>query len=392
MVMKNVLVVGGSSAEGIHVWDQLVHDGHIVTIAIDKDNIEALKIPGEDPEASTTRRTASKVVMADRRDGATFMSSLQSSGIEIQSLDIVCDVGGQPGDEIGDVTGAVTVAKAADAHLIHTCTLPVGGAGAGSVIVGPPGDSYIQTSGGAASELVVAAAGISKWTVLRVPRAILGTGRPDGPEGYFFSRLSQVTDPPVPAMENDKKAKKKDKTSNKPTPAPRTIFVPKDRRSFVGLLHVKDLAAAVSAVCASPEEAVGQSFTVQGPQSPTLDEFARLCGEAVGLKKEGVKVKLFDPDMFPAFSGGEGAAAQENFAASAFPFAPGSDIRSCLGTTRTLGWVARERDLSAALKMSYEAAPSDGWPVICAARDDAIEQDDRIKVVFMDDVARDSIH
>jgi len=122
--------------------------------------------------------------------------------------------------------------------------------------------------------------------------------------------------------------------------AGKPVCIPGHGQHLTGLGHVKDLAVAMAQIIGR-EHTKGKIYNVQDSKSVTFEGLAFMCADAMGMKKEEVKVKLYDKKKFDF---GE---------KKAFPMREQHFFCSIDEAVRDLDWQPKY-DMARGLKDSYE--------------------------------------
>jgi nucleoside-diphosphate-sugar epimerase len=256
---KNVLIVGGTRFSGLYLWEELHNRGHSVTL-YNRGKTALKKIPGETDAQFEARKADTNFVKGDRKDTADMKSKL--GGLK---FDVVYDMGGR---EAADTEPLVDLFGSKAEQFVYmssagvykkSLTMPH--------FEGDAEDPKSRHKGKLETEAMLRLRGVP-FTSIR-PTYIYGPLNYNPLEEWFFTRLD----------------------------AGKPICIPGHGQHLTGLGHVKDLAVAMANVIGR-DKTKGKIYNVQDAQSVTFEGLAKLCANAMGMKGDDVKIKLYDKKMF----------------------------------------------------------------------------------------------
>jgi nucleoside-diphosphate-sugar epimerase len=241
-----ILVMGGTRFIGVYLTQLLAEQGHEVVL-FNRGNKPA-PVDGV------------QQIQGDRTDANQLKEKLAQT-----SFDAVFDNNGR---ELSDTQPLVEIFKDRIQHFVYVSS-------AGVYLKSPQmphreGDAVDPKSrhrGKFETEAYLAEQGIP-FTSVR-PVYIYGPQNYNDLEAWFFDRI--VRDRPIP--------------------------IPGNGMHITQLGHVKDLAAAMTAVLGN-SEAIGKIYNVSGDRYVTFDGLAYACAEAAGKSPDTIKLVHYDPKQF----------------------------------------------------------------------------------------------
>jgi nucleoside-diphosphate-sugar epimerase len=252
---KEVLIVGGTRFSGLYLWEELHKRGHSVTL-FNRGKTALKKLPGESDSQFEQRKRDTTFIQGDRKDIADMKAKL---GRHI--FDVVYDMGGR---ESADTEPLVDLFGREVEHFIYMSS-----AGVYKKSLSMPHmevdavDPKSRHKGKLETEAMLRARGVP-FTSIR-PTYIYGPGNYNPLEEWYFTRLD----------------------------AGKTVCIPGHGDHLTGLGHVRDLAVAMAQIIGRPH-CKGKIYNVQDAKSVSFAALASLCGEAMGMTPDDVKIKLYN--------------------------------------------------------------------------------------------------
>jgi len=339
---KEVLVIGGTRFSGLYLWSELFKRGHKVTI-FNRGKTALKKLPKESEDEFNQRKAAVKIVNGDRTNPEDLKK------LASMKFDVIYDMNGR---EASDTAPLADMFNGKVDHFIYMSS-----AGVYKKSVTMPHaendaeDVKSRHKGKLETEAYLKKIGIP-FTSIR-PTYIYGPMNYNPLEEYFFERLD----------------------------AGRAVCIPGHGQHLTGLGHVEDLATAMANIIGR-SQCKGQIYNIQDAQSASFEGLALLCGEAMGLKKENIQIKLYEKKQFDF---GE----KKNF-----PMREQHFFCSIDKAMKDLDWKPKYNMLDG-LKDSYindfkikKAAGKLKSDFTC---DDMVLNDDRISAKLYDGTARDEV-
>lgn len=339
---KEVLVIGGTRFSGLYLWSELFKRGHKVTI-FNRGKTALKKLPKESEDEFNQRKAAVKIVNGDRTNPEDLKK------LASMKFDVIYDMNGR------EATDTAPLADMFNGKVDHFIYMSSAGVYKKSVTMphaeGDAEDVKSRHKGKLETEAYLKKIGIP-FTSIR-PTYIYGPMNYNPLEEYFFERLD----------------------------AGRAVCIPGHGQHLTGLGHVEDLATAMANIIGR-SQCKGQIYNIQDAQSASFEGLALLCGEAMGLKKENIQIKLYEKKQFDF---GE----KKNF-----PMREQHFFCSIDKAMKDLDWKPKYNMLDG-LKDSYvndfkikKAAGKLKSDFTC---DDMVLNDDRISAKLYDGTAKDEI-
>jgi len=339
---KEVLVIGGTRFSGLYLWSELFKRGHKVTI-FNRGKSAIKKLPKESEDEFNQRKAAVKIVNGDRTNPEDLKK------LASMKFDVIYDMNGR------EATDTAPLADMFNGKVDHFIYMSSAGVYKKSVTMphaeNDAEDVKSRHKGKLETEAYLKKIGIP-FTSIR-PTYIYGPMNYNPLEEYFFERLD----------------------------AGRAVCIPGHGQHLTGLGHVEDLATAMANIIGR-SQCKGQIYNIQDAQSASFEGLALLCGEAMGLKKENIQIKLYEKKQFDF---GE----KKNF-----PMREQHFFCSIDKAMKDLDWKPKYNMLDG-LKDSYindfkikKAAGKLKSDFTC---DDMVLNDDRISAKLYDGTARDEV-
>jgi nucleoside-diphosphate-sugar epimerase len=241
-----ILIMGGTRFIGVHLTRMLTAQEHDVVLFNRGNQPAPLGIE--------------KQIEGDRTDPLQLKEKLAD-----EQFDAIFDNNGR---ELSDTQPLVEIFKNQVKHFVYVSSAGVYHPSEQMPHVeGDPVDPQSRHKGKFETEAYLAAQGIP-FTAIR-PVYIYGPQNYNDLEAWFFDRI--VRDRPIP--------------------------IPGNGAHLTQFGHVKDLAAAMTAVLGNPR-ALGQTYNVSGDRYVTFDGLARACALAAGKDPNALKLVHYDPQQF----------------------------------------------------------------------------------------------
>jgi nucleoside-diphosphate-sugar epimerase len=242
-IIMRILVMGGTRFIGVHLTQQLVAQGHDVT----------LFNRGNRPAPIDDVRT----IVGDRTQDLGRLSS--------ESFDVIFDNNGR---ELTDTEPLVTLFKGRIKQFIYMSSAGVyQKSDQMPHLEGDRVDPKSRHKGKHETEAFLAQSGIP-FTAVR-PTYIYGPQNYNDLEAWFFDRI--LRDRPIP--------------------------IPGNGGHFTQFGHVADLATAMVKMVDQPK-AMNQIYNVSGDRYVTFDGLARACAIACGKNPDDLQIVHYDPKQY----------------------------------------------------------------------------------------------
>lgn len=255
---KRVLLIGGTRFSGLYLWKELHKRGHQVTLF--NRGKTALKPLSKESQEAFTKRIADTKFMKGNRQVKEDLVKLAS-----EKFDVIYDMNGR------EATDTAPLADIFNGKVEQFIYMSSAGVYKKSPLMphteGDAEDPKSRHKGKLETEAYLRQIGIP-FTSIR-PVYIYGPLNYNPLEEYFFTRLD----------------------------AGRAVAIPGHGQHLTGLGHVEDLATAMAQVIGR-DKAKGQVYNIQDDQSVSFTGLAQLCGQAMGLSAEAIKVQLYDKKQY----------------------------------------------------------------------------------------------
>ncbi|GJQ13704.1 hypothetical protein GpartN1_g5495.t1 [Galdieria partita] len=298
-----VLLLGGTRFSGLYLARELALSGHQVVL-FNRGNVplDHIKIRGETEKEFQTRLSNTRWIKGDRTQSHDIMHVINS-----EKWDAIFDNNGR---ELSDSKPWIDGLRHSIQHYIYMSSAGVYKE-SGLLPHGEQDeiDPNSRHKGKWETEEYLKQSEIP-FTCIR-PTYIYGPRNYNSVEEWFFKRIDQ----------------------NRPIP------IPGHGLHITGLGHVEDLAKAM-VLALGNQQAMSQTYNIQGRHSVTFDGFAKLCATAMGKDPDQLELVHYDPKKAPKDK-------------KLFPFRPQHFFCSCAKAERELNYM-EHWDLLSGLRDSYE--------------------------------------